>query len=78
MFNSRVNLSTCAFTPNATQLELSHWFYTKFMPCRLANAGISEYKNKKKKYTKFNKQINQSTVMGSRNVHSYGCTKRPP
>ena len=34
--------------PKATQLELSHWFYTKF-----------------------NKQINQSTAMGSPNVESY-------
>ena len=34
--------------PKATQLELSHWFCTKF-----------------------NKQINQSTAMGSRNVESY-------
>ena len=64
MFNSRVNLSTCAsgrlmlqslntfnymrIHPKATQLELSHWFYTKF-----------------------NKQINQSRAMGSRNVESY-------
>ena len=32
----------------ATQLEPSHWFYTKF-----------------------NKQINQSTAMGPRNVESY-------
>ena len=34
--------------PKATQLELSHSFYTKF-----------------------NKQINQSTAMGSRNVEPY-------